>query len=84
MKGSECSMFIPFHGMKGSSKLFFCFHVIFRVNQLVEEWSDPWLVNLGAADGACDQDIPRQDNLERSFLGSNDVANCLLRDGNLV
>eukprot|EP00913_Durusdinium_trenchii_P022202 g20862.t1 len=47
------------------------------------EWRDSWLVNLGAGDGSCDQDIPRQDNLERSFLGSNDVANCLLRDGRL-
>ncbi|CAK9001149.1 unnamed protein product [Durusdinium trenchii] len=50
-------------------------------NNVPSEWRDSWLVNLGAGDGSCDQDIPRQDNLERSFLGSNDVANCLLRDG---
>lgn len=40
-----------------------------------------WLVNLGANDGSCDQDIVRQDNLERGPLGSNDPANCLLRNG---
>ena len=40
-----------------------------------------WLVNLGAGDGSCDQDISRQDNLERGVLGYNDPANCLARQG---
>jgi hypothetical protein len=47
-----------------------------------EEWAQ-WVVNLGAAEGSCDQDIPRQDNMERGPLGSNDPANCLLREGGL-
>ena len=45
-----------------------------------EEWAK-WVVNLGAADGSCDQDIARQDNMDRGPLGSNDPANCLVREG---
>ena len=39
------------------------------------------MANLGAGDGTCAQDIVRQDNLERGFLGYADPANCMVRKG---
>ncbi|CAE7240461.1 PDK [Symbiodinium natans] len=44
------------------------------------DWQQ-WVVNLGAGDGSCVQDVVRQDNLARGLFGMADPANCLLRDG---
>ncbi|CAE7276118.1 PDK, partial [Symbiodinium sp. CCMP2592] len=47
---------------------------------LILEWQR-WVVNLGAGDGSCGQDVVRQDNLARGLFGMSDPTNCLLREG---
>ncbi|CAE7385620.1 PDK [Symbiodinium sp. CCMP2592] len=49
-------------------------------SQLPAEWQR-WVVNLGAGDGSCGQDVVRQDNLARGLFGMSDPTNCLLREG---
>ncbi|CAJ1404870.1 unnamed protein product [Effrenium voratum] len=66
---------------KGSLKWYSSFEPPIIPDSLPAEWEAKWVANLGAGDGTCAQDIVRQDNLERGFLGYADPANCMVRKG---